>query len=366
MRAWVVALLVGVATLPGCGWMSDDEGFFVDRTNDYVEAQAAAPLEVPERLSAGGITAEMAVPDLPPDANRHVFGADVPKPEAIYAREEAEGVRIQKLGERRWLLVPQSPAVVWPKVRQFFADNGVAIVAEDADIGRLDTDWLAPADAETTDVVRLAIKAGREAANVRSGRDRIKIRVEQGIRERTTEVHVRYENDSTRQHAEGVFPEASDNVEVEAEIIGEIGSYVASDVGESVSFVAGQISTQAKSEIVRTADDRPALRLALDFNRAWALVNQSLGDAGVPVLDVDRSAGIVYAEINEDILRGEEGKKGWFTRLVTRDEKPRPVEVHLRDENGVQQVMVYGSDGAEPLDADEAEQLLLLIREYAT
>ena len=72
------------------------------------------------------------------------------------------------------------------------------------------------------------------------------------------------------------------------------------------------------TKLYDTADDRPALRLALDFNRAWAMINQALADAQVPITDVDRTAGIVYAEISDKILN-QEGE-GWFLkRWLTRD-----------------------------------------------
>lgn len=358
--AFAVAALVCA-----CGWLSDDEGFFVDRSDDYIEARPAPPLEVPEDLSSAAILDVMKIPDLPPEGRRNTFEEEIPRPEAIFARQEEEGVRIQKLGERRWLLVSQSPAVVWPKVKQFFADNGVAIAKEDGDVGRLDTDWLAPADKETKDVVRLAIREGREAASIDGGRDRLKVLLEQGIRQRTAEVHIRYENDSLHPPVEGAFPEASDAAQVETEIIGELGAYIASNVADqSVSFVARQISTQVKAELIRTPDDQPALRLALDFNRAWALVNQSLNDAKVPITDVDRSAGRVFAQINRDIL--EEDEDGWFTRLITREEKGRPVQIHVAEQNRALEVRVFEEDGTTPVAVDLAEQLLLLIREYAT
>jgi outer membrane protein assembly factor BamC len=361
------AVLAAVAlALAGCRWMNDDKGMFVDRSTDYVKAQPAAPLEVPEGLSASAITPEMSVPELPPDASRQVFVKDVPRPEAIYARDTTDSVRIQKLGERRWLLVPQSPAIVWPKVKQFFADSGVAIAAEDADRGRLETQWLT-ADPGARDIVRLAVREGRAASGLTGGRDRLKIVVEQGIRERTAEIHVRHENDSVRAPVEGKFPEVSDAVSVESEVIGEIGSYIASNVADqSVSFVARGISTQTKAELVRTDGDVPALRLALDFNRAWALVNQSLGDAGVPVTDVDRSEGVVYAQVNRQILEGEaRKKKGVLRRLFSGGDKGYPVEVRLRSRDDLQEVLVVG-EGGRPIAAEDAEQLLLLIREFAT
>ncbi len=367
LRSFVgIMVPISLLLIGGCKWMRDDKGIFVDRSDDYVAAREGAPLEVPEDLSALAISDVMAVPPLPPSSGRRVtYEDETPRPEAIFARDEAQGVKIQKLGERRWLLVPQAPDVVWPKVKQFFADNGVGVAEEHPEGGALTTVWLGPADGSAKDVVHLAIRAGREEANVRSGRDRIKVVVEQGIRERTAEVHVRYQNDSVALPSEVALPEASDIDGVELELVSELGSYLASNVGdESVSFVARNISTQTKSELVRTADDRPALRLALDFNRAWAMINQALADAQVPITDVDRTAGIVYAEISDKILN-QEGE-GWFLkRWLTRDKKSRPVEVRMRDATDAFEVSVSGPGGA-AIAADTAEQLLLLIREFAT
>ena len=365
LSRWAIAI-AALVPLTGCHWFSDDKGFFVDRSKDYVKARPGPSTEVPEGLSSTAIGQQMAVPALPPDAAVHIFADGVPRPEAIYAREEADTVRIQKLGDRRWVLVPQSPAVVWPKVKQFFADNGVAVVGEDPDSGVIETAWLTPADAQTKDVIRLAVKGGRETASIKSGRDRLLVKVEPGIRERTTEVYLRDQNDSIRMPTEGMFPAASDVPQVEAEVINELASYVASNVAdESVSFVARQISTQSKAELVRTDQNQPALRLTLDFNRAWALITQALSDAKVPVKDVDRSAGVVYAEVSRQQLQGEQ-KRGWFMRMFAGGDKKRPVQIKVTDKGTALQVLAFEADGATPLTPDLAEQLLLLIREYAT
>ncbi len=354
-----------VVTAAGCRWLNDDKGLFVNRSDDYVDAAQSPPLEIPEDLSTVAIQDLMVIPELPPLGRRVMYADDAPRPEAIFARDETQGVKIQKLGERRWLLIPQAPEVVWPKVKQFFADNGVTIAAEDPEAGRLNTEWLGPDDGSARDTVRLALRSGREAAKVRSGRDRIKILIEPGIRERTAEVHLRNENDSMAQTSDDEFPAASNVDEAENELVAELGSYLASNVGdESVSFIARNISTQVKAELIRTDENQPALRLALEFNRAWAMINQALTEAAVPVTDVDRSAGVVYAEVTKKILN-QEGD-GWFlTRWLTRDEKKRPVEIRMVDVDGSYQVRVFDAKGA-PLPADTAEQLLLLIREYAT
>ncbi len=364
VSGWLVIVVV-MLMVSGCRWFNDDKGMFVNRADDYVDADESAPLEIPEDLSSAAVQDVMVVPPTTHSGRRVMYADGAPRPEAIFARDEAEGVKIQKLGDRRWLLVPQSPAVVWPKVVQFFADNGIAIASEDPDAGHLTTAWFGPDDGSARDVVRLSIASGREEAKVKSGRDRVKVAIEQGIRERTSEVHLRYENDSLRQPSETALPEVSDVGAVEVELVGELGSYLASNVGdESVSFVARNISTQVKAELIRTDDNQPALRLTLEFDRAWAMINQALADAAVPITDVDRTEGIVYATVTDKILNQE--SESWFlVRWLTRDEKPRPVEVRMVEEPGGYQVLVFDAK-SKPLPIDTAEQVLLLIREYAT
>ena len=356
------ALLCAVL-LTGCGWMSDDKGFFVDRTNDYLKAQERPPLKVPEDLSSAAIQNTMAIPEVS-SAQRHVnFEGGAPRPEAIYAREESEGVKIQKLGDQRWLLIPQPPAVVWPKVKQFFADNGVAIALEQPQTGRIDTEWLVVSNKAARDVVRLSIIDGKEAAGLTTGHDRVRLLVEPGIRDRSTEIHLRYENDSKVLPGEAM-PQQSDIPEVESQLLNELGGYIAANVGDaSISFVARNISTQSKAELQRDASDLPVLRLNLDFERAWATVNQALHEAKLDVTDVDRSAGVFYLTVTNQMLNQEEKPSIW-TRWF-RSENKHKVTILMQPKSPGYDLTVFDDNG-QRTKADEAEQILIMVREFAT
>ena len=155
--------------------MSDDKDSSSIASNDYLKAKERPPLEVPEDLSSASIQPTMAIPKIT-SSQRHVnFEGGAPRPEAIYAREEAEGVKIQKLGDQRWLLIPQPPAVVWPKVKQFFADNGVAIAAEHPETGRIDTEWLTISNARRARR-RALVYQRRQASGRRRDRTRSRAR----------------------------------------------------------------------------------------------------------------------------------------------------------------------------------------------
>ena len=59
----------------------------------------------------------------------------------------------------------------------------------------------------------------------------MRVLVEPGIRDRSTEIHLRYENDSKSMPNEDVMPEQSDIPEVETQLLNELGGYIAANVG---------------------------------------------------------------------------------------------------------------------------------------
>jgi len=362
-RACVLAVLLPVA-LAACGWANDDRGLIVNRSDDYLDARAAPPLVIPPDLDSGAVQDLLVVPEMGPSPRAQRYPDAAPRPEAIYARDEAQGVKIQKLGERRWLVVPQPPAVVWPKVKQFFADNGVAVVSEAPERGRLETEWMSLEGGNYQDVVRLTLRDAKHDANVSTGRDRLLVRVEEGVRERSAEVHIRFENDSLAMPEEA-WPEASTIVQAEAEMLNELGAYIAADVAaEAVSFVARNIGAERKAELDWDRTGAPVLRLNLDFDRAWAVLGQALTNAEVEVTDLDRSHGVYYVKVTPATLNQEDGP-GLFGRLFGGDEDARVLQLLMQQGEAGYQVSVL-DEKQTPAPSELAQQLLLLIREYAT
>jgi outer membrane protein assembly factor BamC len=360
----VVAGVLLPVLLAGCGWLNDDRGLIVNRADDYLDARAAPPLELPDDLNRGAIHDTLVVPDVPQSSHSARYPNEAPRPEAIYARDEAQGIKIQKLGERRWLVVPEPPAVVWPKIKQFFADNGVAIVAEVPDAGRMQSDWIDTGTTQLRDVVRLAIRDAKAEANVATGHDRLLVRVEQGVRERSSEIHMRHENDSMAVPDEGVWPEKSAITEVEGELLNELGSYIAADVAtDSVSFVARNIGAESKAVLDWDAAGAPVLHLNLDFDRAWAVLGSALTNAQVEVTDQDRANGIYFIDVAPAEL-DPENKPGFFGRLFGSSDKPRSFQLIMKPAEHGYLVSVLDDKKAPPPN-ELSQQLLLLIREFA-
>jgi outer membrane protein assembly factor BamC len=357
------AAALAVLCLASCGWMNDDKGWIVNRSDDYLTAKEGPPLEVPAGLADAGIVDAMPIAPLTTTVRHGDLLLKVPPPETIYAREEGQEVKIQKLGDTRWLLISQSPSIVWPKVKQFFADNGVPIAKENPEAGRMDTAWLTIDKATARDVVRLTILQGKEAAAITTGDDRVEILVEQGIRDRSSEIHLRYQNNSKSVPLLDTLPDESDEPGIETKLLNELGAYVAANVADgTVSYVARNISTQNKATIENDAQNLPVLHLNLDFDRAWATINQSLDEAKIPITDMDRSGGIFYITVSDQLLN-QEKQPGIFTRWMHSEHK-QAVEVRMLPGTPGYAVTLFDSAG-QRLPAELSEQILIMIREFA-
>ena len=342
--------------------MRDDKGLFVDARDDYLNAAPAEPLVVPEDLSAMRVADTWPIPDLAnPNAAAKVFPKEAPRPEVLVGRD-LDAVKIQKLGTRSWMVLGDSPAQVWPLLKQFLADNGVGIGQEDPPQGVIESEWIVVADRDYADVVRSAIRDGRAkhvegGGEIEPGRDRLRFRVERGIRRGSSEVHI------SHLRAVGLSDTESPAVlEVEAEVIKTVAEYFAAGITQAaVSMVGRDIAARSKADIIKDDGGYPALYLNVGFDRAWATVGQALERAEIVVQESDAEEAVVRA------VFPTAGRRGWLKRIVPGGESGKNTRVLIRVERngeGRAVVSVEAPDG-DRIAAELAEEVLITVREFA-
>ena len=251
----------------------------------------------------------------------------------------------------------------------------MAFAFEDPEEGRLNTVWLALDSEGYRDVVRATMLGVKQAEGLVNGKDRLLIRVEQGLQPTATEVHLRHDNDRQGSQITGAVTGlraiTSDSNDAENKLLSEIGAYIAARVAEStVSRVAQEIGSGAKTELIRNADGQPVLRLFLDRGRAWATLGQSLRNAEVvevAVLEQSSETASIQVLLPQSLFGGDRSV-GVLCRLTFSCSGADDVNVTLRmtpsPQSEVFDVLVF--DGEGPLaDNDLAQQILVLIREYA-
>jgi len=219
----------------------------------------------------------------------------LPKP--IETRHR-EGVVIQALGERRWIVIAATPAQIWPLVRAFWTDLDLQLEVPAPAAGTPAPAWLAAANApETRQKYRVTIEPG-----LHSGSAEIQVRHLQELRSEPLPESVEW-------------PETSSNLEFETQILDAISQYLAdrNDIyqASTASLLAGAIEGARKANLVENDEAGPMLELRLDYERAWVQVRQALGSAAIEITESDRDAatfnvrfaGIVEAPPERGLVR---------------------------------------------------------------
>ena len=359
--------------LSSCGWFGREEGVIIDPDDDYLDAAQLQSLVVPKGMAPIQNEDFIPIPKVPSQVNPRFYPDSPPLPNAIYSNEKRDDVRMQKLGSRNWLVVPEPVTTAWPKLKQFFADNGVSLVLDEPSMGRLDTEWLTISAEETyRDVVREVLK-GNQSDSLKDGqRNKFLVKLEQGLRVGTSEIHMRHESeileDTPAELSEIFWKIKSDSLEAERSLLNEIGAYIAAKVSEmSVSKVALEIGTMQKSELLRDSNGYPILRLKLDFQRAWATIGQALGNAEADIIELNRDDREFKANLPLESLGIETGGQ-IFCRITfscSSDSSEIPVLIQVRGtEAGDFDVTVYDQD-REELNSEIAQQITVMLRDFA-
>lgn len=263
-----VLLLPLLPLLAGCAMM---EPLGVrDRSQDYLYARTLPPLQPPEQLDAEEFYELYPIPELQNTGEeRRQITFDAPE---VLRRSSLDEVRIQKFGDRAWLIVNTPAAELWPQLRGFISFSRLIAARNDPRNGVLETRWLQRRESET--------------------RERYRFQVQPGLQENTAEVHILQDTEGQRIG----WPEQNDNPGRALGMLEVFASYLVQqgDAPGLASLRASRISNRARMEHGTDRDGRPVLLLDIPFGRAWGAVEAALHKADFLVLDKDREAGIYY------------------------------------------------------------------------
>lgn len=367
-RAFAISslTLLGALIVVGCSMLGENRAVFGSTKNNYLDAtETTINLVIPDDLDPSSVRDAWPIPVIEMRPLQKVFPDKAPMPTGVWGREDDSSIRIKKLGERRWIVVGETPDQVWPVVKQFLADNGVAVAGQRAEEGLIFSEALTVEDEEYADVVRAALRSTKREAGDFGGTDQIIFRVEQGIRYGSAEVHVRHVNRAVSPDKID-WPAKSVMVAIEAALVNELGEYFAAGLAQpSVSIVGRQISTGTKAAVVRDDRGYPTLHLNVDFDRAWATVGQALERSEMNVTALHRDEGYFEVTIDPEILTGE--SEGLLRRMIPgRSDRyaDRSVIVRIDAAESGHDVNVQWPKGG-PVPVELGEQILVMLREFA-
>lgn len=316
----ILTLSVFITVIAGCGTIKNiKEEFLPDKKKiDYREAREGTSLEVPPDLTSSSIDDGLVIPDIAPasgtasisDYNRERQGRNTLRTAAVLPKQD--DIRLAKDNNSRWLVIKGSAQQVWPRLREFFLQNGFLIKREDPRIGIIETDWAENRADIPQDFITRNISKLFDSIYSAATRDKYRIRLEDGTEPGTTELYL------THRGAEEVVDQATDtstlwkprpsDPELEVEMLRRITVFFGVEENKARNLFASRKNRVERAQLSRDGEGIAKLNVKEDFARAWRRTGLALDRVGFTVEDRDRSRGLYYVRYI-DPLKDSNAKK---------------------------------------------------------
>jgi outer membrane protein assembly factor BamC len=371
-RIIVTALGLWVAVgLGACSSLRHPGDVVKDRRAEYKSARSLPPLEVPPDLAPPAPSENVEVPEGGAGGSA-TFSAlrsatsTVPQAgQRVSVLSEPQNVRVERQGDRQWLVVQAEPAQIWPKVRDFWVKNGFTLKVEDPRIGILETDWAENRADIPQDPIRRVLGRVFDQVYSAATRDKFRVRLEHGTKPGTTEIYLTQRGmEEVVQGSTTIWQPRKSDPELEAEMLKRMMVFLGVEEKKAGALVAATRQGEApRATMIRDSAGGVTLTLNEDFSRAWRRTGLALDKVGFTVEDRDRSRGVYYVRYIEP---EEGGKKGFLSKLAfwKGKEKSKSDEyvVRLRQEGDLTRVAVVDKQG-NPEHSSTGQQILKLLYE---
>ena len=364
IRICTLALLATLGVQAGCS--SLDSGLSGDSIDYRSTVTKTKPLEVPPDLSQlaresryqpqGGVISASSAGTAAPGA--------VATATPTVALSTSGGMRVERQGQQRWLVVPTAPEQLWPQVRAFWEQRGFSLVVDDAKSGLLETNWAENRAKLPNDIIRNTI--GRVFGNAwdTGERDQFRTRVERTAS--GSEVYIAHrgvEEVYNTERKEGTTWRArASDPQLEAEMLTRlmVSLGVRDEPARTLVATAPEVPVRA-----RAVAGGAAIEVDDPFDRAWRRVGLALDRGGFTVEDRDRTLGVYYVRYVDPKNAGKE-EPGWWARLLGDSTNPQAAiryRIAVKGNGDKSVVAVLTSAGAADVGENGQRIASLLVNE---
>ena len=311
--AGLSALALIISSTSACSWLglTGKDGYFRDRSDDYLESQQTGPMQLPEGVQSKPLDPLLQIPTNV--TNSRVAEYVVPRPPLLLPTSGIySDFTLQKDDDNRWLVAKRTPTEVWPMALQFFENSGFQIASQSQATGEFMTAWQPRKD------LSAALGSGAEDDEDENtdGDIRIRVRVEPGVQKNTTEVFVATALRDTDSGDEDL--EWLTDTGVETSLLDGMMTSMATNDQEvqQVSLLAERdFNAPSVARLTDDASGNPLLTLGTDYDRAWSTVGRALAMEDIRVDDLDRTSGVYYIDLSKPASesREEPGFFDWLT-----------------------------------------------------
>ena len=283
------------------------------------------------------------------------------------------GMRIERDGERRWLVVEKPATVLYPQVKDFWQENGFLLVIDSPSTGIMETDWAENRAKLPQDFIRSALGSVLGSIYDTGERDKYKTRLE-APKPDETEIYITQKGTLEKCVTDTagdaclytIWTGRPNDPDLEAVFLARLMERLGMTQEQAKAMVAVPLAPKsAKAKFVQEANNQGYIELSSGFDRSWRDVGLALDRSNFTVEDRNRSNGIYYVRYINAKDVGD--KKGFFSNLFSSKDdsklqaKKYQVIVKSTGENSAN-VYVQDADG-KPENTPAGIQLLTLLND---
>lgn len=356
-----------------------------DKRMDYGAGAKQAPnLEVPPDLTVPSGDGRYKVPQgdggTAATFSDYSKGGDAKGRAVSTVLPEMPGVRLERNGAQRWLVVSDSAEKVWSVVKAFMQEVGLTIISEDQAAGVLETDWAENRAKIPQSKIRDVIGKVFDKAYSSGERDQYLVRLERGDEKflpgqpkdgASTRVYITHRGKGQVFAADMstvLWQLRASDPEMEAimlqrlmvrfgvneaqaaSAVAQAGTVTAASAVPSVmpgampgSMPGASVAEPAGTASLREIHDGGVVIVMNDaFDRSWRKVGLAIESAALAVEDKDREKGIYFLRPIKVERSWLDALKFWKSNLDTENH----YRVNVKDGKAVCEVSVTDQNGA--------------------
>jgi outer membrane protein assembly factor BamC len=362
-----LAVSLGALVLTGCSAVNQLTG--AEEPVNYKSTVRGEPLSIPPDLTQANQDTRFQAPEGPTTYSQYASSQqsrqNADNRDAVLP--QSQGVEVMRDGDLRWLVVDRAPDDVYPRVIEFWGQQGFTIHSQDPKAGLIQTDWAENRAKIPEGWIHSALGAILDTVYDSGERERFRTRLERVNGK--TEVYISHEHMEETQTRDGSgwkWIYGKEDPGLNAAMLARLMVYLGTDVEQAQQKVAQAEQPQAEVQVQQQMQEgQSALSLNEGFDRAWRRVGVAIDSAGFEVTDRDRSTGDYFVRYLDSDSGEKIEQQNVFGRLfgTKNTAEAATYRIHVVDQGGSSVVTVLDANG-QPQDTDTAKRILGVLSKH--
>src|SRR5690625_799508 len=360
-RLTPIVLAVGLSVVAGCSTVEELIG--AEESVDYKSTVRGDPLSIPPDLTQAHSDAQYRAPEGVTTFSHYAASQQ----ERDAARKQGEvlpeqdGMQVMREGDMRWLVVEQPPEELYPRIIEFWGQQGFTIDSEDPRTGVIQTHWAENRAKIPEGWIRRALGTIIDQVFDSGERERFRTRLERDGEK--TEIYISHQHMEETPTQDGttfkwVF--GKEDPGLNAAMLARLMVFLGADQDSAAERVKAAQEQQLRPEVsIQEHEGEALITLGEGFDRAWRRVGLAIDSAGFSVEDRDRSSGEFFVRY----LDADTGVKIEQPNILSRifggrdTSVPEDFIIRVRAQAGQSIVQVLNSEG-EVQQTDTARSII--------